>query len=48
VLLGVLAVLGVLAGGESLALAQLLGIVLVLGGILAGQLPARRGRPRLS
>lgn len=40
--------LGVLAGGESLALAQLLGIVLVLGGILAGQLPARRGRPRLS
>lgn len=40
--------LGVLAGGESLALAQLVGIVLVLAGILAGQLPARRARERLS
>ncbi|RQP12934.1 MAG: EamA family transporter [Microbacteriaceae bacterium] len=34
--------LGVLAGGETLALAQGLGIALVLVGIAAGQLPARR------
>lgn len=40
--------LGVLAGGESLALAQLVGIVLVLVGILAGQVPARRARERFS
>ncbi|MFT4028300.1 MAG: EamA family transporter [Protaetiibacter sp.] len=40
--------LGVLAGGESLAAPQLLGILLVLGGILLGQLPARRMRMRLS
>ena len=40
--------LGVLAGGESLAAAQAGGIVLVLGGILLGQLQRGRMQTRLS
>lgn len=37
--------LGVLLGGESLAVPQLLGILLVLAGILIGQQRMRRARP---
>jgi len=38
--------LGVLAGGESLALPQVTGILLVLGGIALGQVQWRRARER--
>lgn len=40
--------LGVLVGGEVFGLAQAVGLVIVVGGILLGVLPPRRRRPRIA